>query len=58
MIFLDEKIIFLLPPKCGTTSLSTLLLNPLNISPMVSLRNTRHSLLSKVVKSNNLQDTI
>lgn len=58
MVFLDKKIIFLLPPKCGTTSLSTLLLNTQKFSPMVSLRNTRHSLLSKVVKSNNLQDTI
>lgn len=58
MIFLDKKIIFLLPPKCGTTSLLTLLSNLPNISSNVSLRNTRHTLLSRVVKSNNLQDTI
>ena len=61
MVFLDKKIIFLLPPKCGTSSFISLLKdNPKFDSDLIVKQDqTRHIRLSHIVRRNrirNLQD--
>ena len=58
MVFLDEKIIFLLPPKCGTSSFVSLInsIPKFNSNNVLDLNQARHIRLSHTVKRHNIKN--